>query len=63
MLLEDSKDRPGTTAAFSMLMMLRTKGKQFTASELENLLLIFEFQNVVITPSFGYFWLISAQKP
>lgn len=39
MLLSETKDGPLVAAYFSMKMMIATEGKQFTASELDKLLL------------------------
>jgi hypothetical protein len=63
MLLADTKDGPLPAAAFSMLMLLRTEGKQFAAQELDDLLQEGGFRDVVATPTYGYYSLVSARKP
>jgi hypothetical protein len=63
MLLADTKDGPATAAAFSMLMLLRTEGKQFTARELDDLLQECGFREVAVAPTYGYYSLVSARKP
>ncbi|MCP5004031.1 MAG: hypothetical protein GY941_08830 [Planctomycetes bacterium] len=63
MLLDDTKDRPVTVASFSMQMLLGTKGKQFTASELEELLIECGFDAITVVHSYGYYSLIRGRKP
>ena len=63
MLLEDTKDGPLAAATFSMVMLLATKGKQFSASELDGLLTEAGFQDVSVIPTYAYYSLVSAKKP
>ncbi|MCP5003503.1 MAG: ubiquinone/menaquinone biosynthesis protein [Planctomycetes bacterium] len=63
MLLEDTKDRPITVASFSMQMLLGTKGKQFTAAELDEMLRECGFDDITVVHSYGYYSLISGRKP
>lgn len=63
MLLGDGKDGPVPAASFSMAMLKGTKGKQFTAQELESILQRCGFVNVSINHSYGYYSLTSARKP
>jgi hypothetical protein len=63
MLLEDTKDGPLPATLFSMNMMFFTEGKQFTAGELGELLRECGFQDLAITPTYGYYSLISGRKP
>ena len=51
------------TALFSASMMLNTQGRQFTFSELECVLRRGGFADVERRSSFGYYTLITAQKP
>jgi len=62
MLLNERKDGPLTVACFSIAMLLHEKGKQFTASELEELLAEAGFNNFRATPTFGYYSLVTATK-
>jgi cyclopropane fatty-acyl-phospholipid synthase-like methyltransferase len=62
-LLSDTKDSPLVATSFSMCMVWVTEGKQFTASELHQLLTECGFEDISITPSYGYYSLISARKP
>ena len=63
MLLEDTKDDPLGTVGFSMNMVVRTEGKQFSARNLKKLLSTSGFSELSIMPTFGYFSLIKARKP
>jgi cyclopropane fatty-acyl-phospholipid synthase-like methyltransferase len=63
MLLDDTHDGPATAVAFSMYMLLGTKGQQFTATELTGLLTDVGFGSVEITPTHGYYAVVSARKP
>jgi O-methyltransferase domain/Dimerisation domain len=62
MLLDDTHDGPATAVAFSMYMLLGTKGQQFTAAELSKLLTDAGFEGVDITPTHGYYAVVSASK-
>ncbi len=63
MLLSDGKDGPVPAASFTMAMLKATKGKQFTAGELESILNRCGFVDVSINHSYGYYSLTSAKKP
>jgi hypothetical protein len=63
MLLEDTKDGPLTAASFSLGMCLRTRGKQFSAGELGELLHEAGFGEISVTPTYAYYSLVSASKP
>jgi hypothetical protein len=63
MVLEDTKDGPLTIASSSMRMLMATQGKQYTASELDEILRECGFIDVSITPTSAYFSLVSATKP
>jgi hypothetical protein len=63
MLLDDTHDGPATAVAFSMYMLLGTKGQQFTAAELSKLLADTGFGSVEITPTHGYYAVVSGRKP
>jgi len=62
MLLNDAKDGPVPAASFSIAMLKATKGKQFTAQELESVLNRSGFIDVSINHSYGYYSLTSAKK-
>lgn len=62
-LLDDDKTGPVTANAYSLAMLAVTEGQQFTAHELEAILQKAGFLNIKIRPSYGYYTLISAQKP
>lgn len=63
MLMNDNGDGPATTAAFSLLMLLGTKGKQYTLTELRGFLEGAGFRDVTSTPTCGYYSVVSARKP
>jgi hypothetical protein len=63
LLLEDTKDGPLTAASFSMGMCLSTRGKQFSAGELGELLHEAGFGGISVTPTYAYYSLVSASKP
>jgi O-methyltransferase domain len=62
MLLDDTADGPLPAALFSV-MMLGTRGKQFSLPELDALLTRAGFVDTRATPSYGYYSLVSARKP
>ena len=63
MLLEETHDGPPTAVAFSMLMLIGTKGQQFTATEVKDLLREGGFKDPRLTPAHGYFFVVTAEKP
>ena len=63
MLLADTADGPLPAAAFSLNMLFANEGKQFTAPELEALLTTTGFRDLTVTPTSGYYSLVSARKP
>ncbi|WP_211176048.1 methyltransferase [Brasilonema sp. UFV-L1] len=62
-LLSDTKDSPVVATSFSMCMIWVTEGKQFTAGELEQILTECGFEDISVTPTYGYYSLITARKP
>jgi acetylserotonin N-methyltransferase len=62
-LLADTKDSPLASALISMVMALDTEGRQFTAEEMTRLLIDCGFVDIKITPTYGYYSLVSATKP
>ena len=63
MPLAESRDGPLTVACFSVAMLLYEKGKQYTLSELEEMLAAAGFAGFESAESHGYYHLISARKP
>jgi acetylserotonin N-methyltransferase len=61
-LLNDTHDGPLEAALFSV-MMLGTRGKQFSAVELETMLADAGFVDTRVRHSYGYYSLIEATKP
>jgi hypothetical protein len=62
MLLDESRDGPLTVACFSVNMLLCERGRQYTATELHELLEQAGFTDFRSTPTFGYYSLIEARK-
>lgn len=64
MLMDDDGCGPLTTACFSLLMLLGTKGRQYTLPELRGFLEDAGFVDVAsATTGGGYYSLVSARKP
>ena len=61
--LQPGKDGPLTAAALSVAMILHEHGRQYTVEELHAFLGRAGFVDPDASPSFGYYWLISAHKP
>jgi len=62
-LMNDNQDGPATTASFSLLMLLGTRGKQYSLPELIPILEGAGFRDVRSTPNVGYYSLVTAVKP
>lgn len=62
MLLDDTGTAPRTAAAFSMLMLLGTRGQQFRFSELKGLLAGVGFVDIGVTPAYAYYSIVSGSK-
>ena len=63
MLMNDNGDGPTTTASFSVLMLLGTRGRQYTLAELRGFLEGAGFENITSIPTCSYYSLVSARKP
>ncbi|MEA5593062.1 methyltransferase [Rivularia sp. UHCC 0363] len=63
MLLNDTKDAPIAATSYSMCMIWWTQGKQYTASEVNQLLQEVGFVDISITSTHSYFSLVCATKP
>jgi predicted O-methyltransferase YrrM len=61
-LLDDSKTNPLVAASFSIELLLMTKGRQYSAAELDELLKECGFEDVTVVHTYGYYSLVSAQK-
>ena len=62
MVLNDTKDGPLVTVAFSM-EMLAQRGKQHSLDELDQMLQEAGFTGTTVTPTYAYYSLVSATKP
>ncbi len=63
MLLADTRDGPPAAAMFSLVMLTRTRGQQFTFGDLADLLGEAGFTDVSMIPTYAYYSLVSASKP
>ena len=63
MLLNESKDGPLVTACMSIAMVLHERGKQYTPTELSELLTSVGFTDFQVWPVFSYYSLVTARKP
>jgi hypothetical protein len=61
-LLAEDGSGPVTTAAFSMLMLLGTHGRQYTFSELEQILSSAGFRDIDSRATYGYYSVVSGRK-
>jgi len=62
-LLNDSKTGSLVAFSFSIPLLLMTKGKQYSAAELDELLRECGFEDVSVVHTYGYYSLVSARKP
>lgn len=62
MLMDDNGTGPLTTASFSMLMLLATRGKQYSLGELRGILESAGFADVSVVHSRGYYSLVIGRK-
>ena len=63
MLYNDEKTGPFAVAAFSMMMMGWTEGKQYSGVELSSMLADAGFYDIQIRPTFGYYSIVTGLKP
>lgn len=63
MLYDDQKTGPFAPAAFSMMMMGWTEGKQYSGLELSVMLQEIGFEEVQVHPAFGYYSIVTGRKP
>jgi acetylserotonin N-methyltransferase len=61
-LLAEDGSGPVTTASFSMLMLLGTQGRQYTFSELEQILSSAGFIDIHSCATYGYYSVVSGRK-
>lgn len=62
MLLAEDGSGPVTTASFSMLMLLGTKGRQYTFDELRQILASAGFVDIDARKTYGYYSVVSGRK-
>jgi len=62
MLLAEDGSGPATTASFSMLMLLGTRGRQYTFAELRQILTSAGFADIDARATHGYYSIVSGRK-
>lgn len=62
-LMNDDGAGPATTASFSMLMLIATRGKQYSLAEFREILGSAGFVDVEARQNRGYYSLVTARKP
>ena len=62
MLLAEDGSGPVTTASFSILMLLGTQGRQYSFSELRQVLTSAGFDDIDTRPTYGYYSVVSGRK-
>jgi hypothetical protein len=62
MLLAEDGSGPVTTASFSMLMLLGTKGRQYTFGQLRHILASAGFTDIDSHKTYGYYSVVSGRK-
>jgi hypothetical protein len=62
MLLAEDGSGPVTTASFSVWMLLGTKGRQYSFSELRQTLASAGFEDIETRPTYGYYSVVSGRK-
>lgn len=63
MLCNDEKTGPLAPAAFGMMMMGWTEGKQYSGLELSTMLKEIGFEDIQIHKAFGYYSIVTGRKP
>lgn len=63
MLYNDEKTGPFASAAFSMMMLGWTEGKQYSGQELSAILQEIGFEEIQIHKAFGYYSILTGRKP
>ncbi len=63
MLLAEDGSGPVTTASFSVLMLLGTRGRQYTFSELRQILADAGFTDIYARATYAYYSIVSGRKP
>ena len=63
LLFNDDKSGPFPAASYSVGMLLWTEGQQYSGQELSAMLIQAGFIDIEVTPSFGYWSIVSGRKP
>jgi acetylserotonin N-methyltransferase len=62
MLISDDGSGPASAAAFSILMLVGTRGRQYSAAELQRILEGAGFVDVEVDAAYGYYSLVTGHK-
>ena len=62
-LLNDDKTGPLAIAAFNVSMLLWTEGQQYSGHELSSMLTEAGFRALEVTPTVGYWSIVTGRKP
>lgn len=62
LLVDDNRDGPLVPALFSVIMLLWTEGRQYSAGELVGLLRHAGFSDIKVERTFGYWGIVTGQK-
>lgn len=63
MLFNEERTGPFGVAAFNMVMMMYVEGEQFSGGELGGFLSEAGFHGIEVTPTFGYWSIVTGRKP
>ncbi len=63
MLFHDDKTGPFPVAAFNITMLLWVTGQQYSGRELAEMLAEAGFRDIKVTPTFGYWSIVTGVKP
>ena len=63
MLFNEERTGPFGVAAFNMVMMMYVEGEQYSGREIAEFLREAGFHDIQVTPTFGYWSIVSGRKP
>jgi len=62
-LMDDDQQGPPAAAAFSLTMLIRTEGKQYSYAEMSEMLVECGFRNPQKQKASGYYYIVTGEKP
>jgi len=63
MFYDDAKQGPFSAAAFSLVMLLWTEGRQYSGAEYSQMLYDVGFRDIEVKPAFGHWGIVTGRKP